>query len=233
MGKARFADVWLVRAGCTQWDQEGRIVGATDLPTCQAGIDSARVCAKTLANHAVSTVVSAECEAAQTTARMISEATEARIKVLPDLGEIGLGLWEGLLECDIEGRCPTAYRQWKTDPSSVNPPEGEAFGDAMARVAGTLEHAISKYVKPGQGLAIVVGPTVFALIKCWLEQRPAADLWALAEGDSAVERLCVDCVTMKSLSTGAATGEPAAGRKGEKGRTASPRPASAMANSRR
>ncbi len=142
----------------------------------------------------------AECEAAQTTARMIAEATEARIKVVDELREIGLGLWEGTLRCDIEDRCPTAYRQWKADPSSVIPPDGEAFEEALARVSEALSHAIPKHVKAGQGLAIVVGPTIHALIKCWLEKRPAADLWQLVEDGVAVERLCVDCVTMEAIS---------------------------------
>lgn len=201
MGKAKFADVWLVRAGCTQWDQEGRIVGATDLPTCQAGLEAAREAARTLSRHTVSSILCAESEAAQTTARLISEATEARIRPLDNLGEIGLGLWEGTLACDIEGRCPTAYRQWKQDPSSVMPPEGEAFGDAMQRVSESLGNAIQKYLKAGQGLVIVVGPTVFGLVKCWLERRPATDLWELIEESPSLQRVAVNCVTMTAIST--------------------------------
>ncbi len=201
MGKAKFADVWLVRAGCTQWDQEGRIVGATDLPTCQAGLEAARKAAAVLSNETISSVLSAGSEAAQTTAAMISDATEARVRVLDNLGELGLGLWEGTLACDIEGRCPTAYRQWKADPSSVIPPEGEVFEDALARVSESLTSAIHKYLKAGQGLVIVVGPTVFGLVKCWLQKRPATDLWELIEDNRSFDRLSLNCSTMVATST--------------------------------
>lgn len=214
MGKAKFADVWLVRAGCTQWDQEGRIVGATDLPTCQAGLEAARCAARTLSQHSISSILCAESESVRTTAELISEATEARVRHLDNLGEIGLGLWEGTLACDIEGRCPTAYRQWKTDPSSVVPPEGEAFEDAMARVSASVEAAIQKYLKTGQGLVIVVGPTVFGLIKCWLERRPATDLWDLIEQSGTLERLAVNCGTMTAVQTERAVIHADAAREG-------------------
>lgn len=199
MGKAKYADVWLVRAGCTQWDQEGRIVGAADLPTCQAGLEAARSAARTLSEEALSAVLCADTEAAQTTGRLIAEACETRLRALNDLGEMGLGLWEGTLACDIEGRCPTIYRQWKNDPSSVIPPEGEAFEDALNRVRDSLGSAIAKYAKAGQGVAIVVGPTVFGIINCWLRKQPPSDLWKIVDQTQSLQRLAVDLGTMTAV----------------------------------
>lgn len=207
MGKARFVDVWLVRAGCTQWDQEGRIVGATDLPSCQAGLESARQAATTLSHHSIAAVVTGPSEACRTTSTLIAEATQAKVRELEALGEIGLGLWEGTLACDIEDRCPTAYRQWKSDPSSVIPPEGEAYEDAVERVAGAAQAAIKKYHRAGQGLAIVVGPTIFGLLKCWFEKRPPSDLWQLVENDPSLQRLTVNSDTMATVAAATASRE--------------------------
>lgn len=216
MGKAKYADVWLVRAGCTQWDQEGRMVGAADLPTCQEGLEAARTAARTLSEESLSAVLCADPESAQTTGRLIAEAAETRLRVVDDLGELCIGLWEGTLVCDIEDRCPTIYRQWKHDPSSVIPPQGEAFEDALNRVRDSLGPAIAKHAKPGQGIAIVVGPTVFGIINCWLQRRPASDLWKIVDETTSLQRLAVDLGTMTAIQATANTPE-VAGKNGSAG----------------
>lgn len=201
MGKAKFADIWLVRAGCTQWDQDGRIVGATDLPPCEAGVEHARSAATEFTGKPICAILTAPSECARATADLIARAAgRPKVKPTDTLAEIALGLWEGTLAADIEDRCPTVYRQWKSDPSSVIPPEGEAFDDAMSRVREAVDDAVDRYIKNGQGLAIVVGPTVFGMLICWLENHPPSDLWHLLDVSPSVIRMTVDRATMKAVS---------------------------------
>jgi phosphoserine phosphatase len=201
MGKAKHVDVWLVRAGCTPWEEEGRVVGATDLPSCAAGIRSAHEAAAALAHEPISAVISAPCESARTTAGMIAEAVDAKSRSIDGLEEINLGLWEGNLACDLEGRCPRSFKQWKQDPASVTPPEGEAYDEASARIIEAFERAIQKHVKSGHGLVFVLGPSVLGIVKCRLLGRPASEMWGLVEEEAAhVQRICVDLVTMSSMN---------------------------------
>lgn len=171
---------------------------------------AARDAARLLAGKPICAILTASSECARSTAYLIAQGTRSpKVRPTETLGELALGLWEGTLASDIEDRCPTVYRQWRTDPSSVIPPEGESYQEALARVREAITDAVDRHLKNGQGLAIVVGPTVFGMLICWLENRPPSDLWELLDESPPVIRMTVDRATMKAVSR-AHPPEPAA-----------------------
>lgn len=134
MAKSNLFKLLVLRAGGSAWDREKRIVGATDLPMDKAGQDEIAHEVEALNGLRLSVVFCAPDEASRATAEMLAEATGAKVKTLAGLREIGMGLWEGVLGSELETRCPSSYRQWLEDPTSVRSPEGEAYADAEDRI---------------------------------------------------------------------------------------------------
>ncbi len=209
MGKATQAAVWLVRTGATAWEREGRVVGAADLPLCPCGQQAAAQRARQLRGQVVELVICGPDEASRQTAEEIAKAVDAKIKVIDDLAEVGLGLWEGVREKDLEGRCPTAYRRWKEDPAGICAPEGESIDEAKDRMMGAFRRLIPRYARTTSTLVVVLRPVALGLARCFLSGRPTSDLWELGTQGAGVERLTVDCVTLRE-KLGLMPADPAA-----------------------
>jgi len=182
MAKSNLIRLLVLRAGGSSWDREKRIVGATDLPMDEAGRAEIahEVGALRVLGERLSTVLSAPDEASRATAELLAEATGAKVKTLPALQDIGMGLWEGVLGSELDARCPSSYRQWLEDPTSVRPPQGEAYPEAEDRILGALARAIEKLRAPEPGVGVVARPLAAGVIRGWLDDSPHAELWEAA-----------------------------------------------------
>ncbi len=136
-------------------------------------------------------------EASQATAKIVVEACGSKVKVLEGLRETGFGLWEGVLESQIEDRCTTTFRTWKEDPAAVIIPGGEPLADAQERLIEVFRKLVPKHAdKPGT-LAVVLRPVTYGLVRGWIQDRPTSELWTLATEGLGVERLNVDCSRLR------------------------------------
>lgn len=180
--------VMVLRAGPSAWETDGRIVGASDLPMTDEGREAIAREIDEMPDDGLSLILAASDEASQQTAKLLRNGSGVKVKTAEGLGEIGLGLWEGVLGADLEERFPTIYKQWLEDPSSVQAPEGEAFADAQDRVLSELARALEKAKGEVPSIGVVVRPLAAGIIRCFLEHRPASELWALSrEGVSRSE----------------------------------------------
>lgn len=195
--------VLLVRCGGTEWDEAGRLAGATDLPLSPAGRDAVQEQLEQLGEVRLSTVLCGPTEACEATARMLAERTGAKVRVVKGLGEVHLGLWEGLREADLCERYPRAYRQWMTDPGSVVPPEGEPLEAAQRRIVGALARALEK--SRNSAVAVVLGPMALALLRRCLVGRGTRDLWAYGDSQPPLEWVTLSSDALKELESGAET----------------------------
>jgi len=197
MARATHAAVWLVRAGPTSWEEEGRLCGSTDLPLSQHGLRQAHERAGALRGQAIPVVLCGPDEASRMTAGIVAEACGSKVKACDGLAEMGLGLWEGVLESQIEDRCATTFRTWKEDPAAVIIPGGEPLADAQERMFEVFRKLVPKHAgKPGT-LAVVLRPTAFGLARCWVKDAPTSEVWGLATEGIGVERLNVDCSRLR------------------------------------
>ena len=178
----------LLRAGETSWDQEHRIVGATDLPMTELGTDSVAkaVHEGTFENPFALVLVSDE-EAATVAAKMLPRGGETKIKKVPELANVGLGLWEGVLERDLEERNPSNYNQWRDHPERITPPEGESLLDAQSRLIRSMRKQIVKCKGSRPNIAIVLRPLAWALVRSWLRNEPLSSFWNQLQAPVSVE----------------------------------------------
>ncbi len=177
----------LVRTGETEWERDGRIAGHTDVPLSEGGRRAVADIARQFQGERIGTVYCGPDEASVATADEIAAATGARVKSVPCLAEIDLGLWEGIRCKELEEKCPRAYRQWMDDPSVVQVPEGESVEEAQERILNGLAKVLDK-AKTDQGaIAVVLRPVAMGLVGCALNGVPTKDLWSMMKGGLAVQ----------------------------------------------
>lgn len=197
MARSTHAAVWLVRAGPTVWDEEGRLCGSTDLPLSERGLNEAHARSRVLRGQVLSMVLCGPGEASLTTAKVVANVSGCKVKVADGLREMAFGLWEGVLESQIEDRCTTTFRTWKEDPAKVSIPGGEPMAEARERMLEVFRKLVPKHAdKPGT-LAVVLRPVCFGLARCWIQDVPTSQLWTLAAQGNGVERLSVDCSRLR------------------------------------
>ncbi len=207
MTKAGNLTLTLVRSGATEWDDAGRLQGSTDLPMSESGREALVASLDTSLNgqaKALTLILHAPDEASRQTAQAIVERGGARRREVEDLQDMDLGLWAGLRESELIERHPTLLRAWREDPGSLTPPDGENLVDAEERIITALSRAVSK---AGKGpVAIVLRPLAFAIVRCWLQERPLAELWRVTEDAPTIETLEVDRSRLDSVRTGVRAG---------------------------
>lgn len=171
----------LIPSGQTDWREQKRLTGDADLPLNKLGHRQAVADAEAISSLAPKVVRSGSDQAAKQTATLIADHLGVKQKALKELREMDLGHWEGLALEDFRERFPKVYKQWRTDPTSIEPPEGET----VHAVAERLEKAIQKIVKehPAETIVIVLGHIAYAILRCRLQDHSFDNYWDYEEGD--------------------------------------------------
>ncbi|MCC7389405.1 MAG: histidine phosphatase family protein [Phycisphaerales bacterium] len=203
MAKSTHIKLLLVRAGASVWDDAGRLSGSADLPLSEAGRQAVASFAAGIEPGSVCQVWSGPEEAAEGTAKAVGEAADARVKVVPGLHELGVGLWEGLDEATAEDRGGRAYRQWREDPTAVVPPGGEALSEAAERVSDEVRALLAKCRGDETcGVCLVLRPMVFGIVRCWLTGEGYGALWSWVGGEEMGAWLLVDRESVRGGTRG-------------------------------
>ncbi len=176
----------LIRRGRTTWEAEGRLHGATDLPLSQAGREEvAEEVAQRFQWDALPMIFHPPDEASSETARIVADHCGSRTRAAPELVDMDLGLLEGLTTQAFADRFPKRYKRWLEDPLSLSPPEGEPASEAWARILSACGRLLRRF--RGDQVGIVLPSMGLGFLRCWLAERPAADLWSVLENRPAVE----------------------------------------------
>jgi broad specificity phosphatase PhoE len=162
--------VVLIRAGCTDYDEQHRLMGMLDMPVNERGVEQIREISRQLHSKGIrlQAILTSPDDPACGTAHGIAETQPgAKVKELDELRNVNQGLWQGLPESDIRRRFPRLFRTGKEDATAICPPEGETLSDACQR----LERALSKAIRKYDVLAIVAPEPLATVIRCTLQHR--------------------------------------------------------------
>lgn len=171
----------LIASAQTDWRVQGRLAGDTDLPLNQAGHQQAIIDGGALATLKPTICRCGPEQATKQTATIIAHEIGIRFRAVKDLREMDLGHWEGLTLDEFRDRFPKVHRQWRAEPTTVEPPEGESIPTAASRLAEGLRKIVKRH--PDDILAIVVGPFAQAILRCRLEDGDYEHFWDHVDGD--------------------------------------------------
>ncbi len=141
--------IYVVRHGETEWNALNKVLGRTDVPLNERGLEQAKKVAEYLQKMALSgtvfvRILASPLKRTHETAHIISETIGVPVTAEKALIEMNFGIWEG------EDRRSAAYQAAKRDFFSRYP-GGESFLDVAARVYPLL-HALAK--EPGNTVLV-------------------------------------------------------------------------------
>ena len=207
MAKPNDLRVLLIRSGPNEWDEAGRLVGGSDLPLSPRGRAQIEAEAAVQAGSSLTVILSGPDEGSIASAKAMAEGTGARTRVIPELADISLGLWEGLLNSELAEKCPKTHRLWMEDPGSVVVPEGESVEEAKGRILAALGRALDRYRGSDGAVGVVLRPFALALVRSHLVGGQTKDLWQLIALGPASQWLSIQprLLMQRGESTRAAT----------------------------
>ncbi|MCA9239005.1 MAG: histidine phosphatase family protein [Planctomycetales bacterium] len=174
--------ILLVRPGATEYDKQGRIQGTLDIPLCEDGRHQVAAICPDLQAAEPAAIYTSPCESCEQTAELISEPLDLRPKTVEKLKNLDHGLWQGMLIEDVKTKQPKVYRQWREQPETVCPPQGETVLAAKARVADVLRKVLKKH-KSHKAVVIVAPEPLLSVVRHVLLLNELSDLWKpAAEG---------------------------------------------------
>ena len=135
--------IYLIRHGETRWNREERVQGATDVPLNENGVRQARCLEKALSGITLDAVYSSPLKRAFDTAHLLAGDRHLPVQVLPELTEVGFGLWEGKTIPEIIAMDPEKFDRWKAKPTEELPEGGESHESIHERVQRAVDRIAS------------------------------------------------------------------------------------------
>lgn len=152
----------LVRHGETDANASGIFQGQADIPLNDTGRAQAQAAAQRLATFSPDRIVASDLSRAQTTARIIADASGAPVFTDPLLREINIGTWEGKTPAQVAIEFPWYPEALRSGEDFRRSPAGETAQEAGARIKTSLERIAAEYagetvIVVGHGLALRAG----------------------------------------------------------------------------
>jgi probable phosphoglycerate mutase len=170
--------IYLMRHGDSRPDAVRRFVGRSDHPLNETGRSQAEHWQQKLARIHFSHIYCSDLKRSVETALIIGRCSQPPMTILPNLGEIDLGRWDGLPVSEVRRLYPREYEQRGADLAGYRPPGGESFSDLSARVLPVFEEVVGQSC---ENLLIVGHAGVNRVILCHLLGMPVANLFRLEQ----------------------------------------------------
>lgn len=167
--------ILLVRAGSTEFDDQGRIKGTLDIPLSEAGQGQVSQLVGDLHQTEIDHVFASPCRSAQQTAEALATDHRLKVRTIEELQNIDHGLWHGKLIDEVRLSQPKVFRQLQDHPETVCPPQGESVGAALDRVRSIVARLIRKH--RNKTIAVVVPEPLASLVRSTLSRCALGDLW--------------------------------------------------------
>jgi len=171
--------IYYIRHGETEWNAEGRLQGAQDIPLNDLGRKQAAHAGGILANlfsrdgqsEAAIAFVASPLGRARSTMEVVRGALglpPADYSVDDRLREIGYGHWEGSTLNEMQASDPDVFARRQADKWMVSPPGGESYASVQLRMRDWYDSLLADTV------AVAHGGTARALMVALDIETPAS-----------------------------------------------------------
>jgi 2,3-bisphosphoglycerate-dependent phosphoglycerate mutase len=137
----------LVRHGLTEWNEDGRFQGQTDIPLNPTGQKQAQALGKRLALEPMDVIFTSDLGRAVETAKAIYAYHTCPVVIDPRLREIKFGAWEGQTYAEIERHDAERLHAWETRNPQASGPGGETLDELGGRVQSFLDDLARTYLE--------------------------------------------------------------------------------------
>ena len=182
--------IYLIRHTETEWNEQFRYIGRTDLHLSELGRQHAGMIAKWFADVRLDAIYASPMVRALETAATLAADRDMVIEKVQGLREIDFGAWEGLTHGEILERDPDNFNRWLADPETQPIPEGELWSSFDARVRQAFAGVTAKHA--GEAIAIVSHGGPIKVIVGQVLGIPAANYWQVYLDKGSVSALIMD-----------------------------------------
>ena len=168
---------FFIRHGRTEWNDQLRYQGATDIPLSADGLGQARCAGIRLSKIKADAILTSPLIRARQTAEAIASFHPAlQPLVIPELTEVNFGAWEGLTVPQIIDRYgQELFDRWRSDPLYTDAPGGEAMTGLWMRCADAWKKLLG--VKGDKIIVIGHGAMLRALFPKILGMERTGAFW--------------------------------------------------------
>jgi alpha-ribazole phosphatase len=188
-------NLYLVRHAETQWNEEAKYIGSTDLNLSEKGQYHAKLLARWFKERNLDFLISSAMKRARQTAKLLAQDHQLKMEVDERLNEVDFGLWEGLTHSQIQNLHPEILNKWIEDPSRQPIPQGESWPAFCKRVSSFFKQIFDRYASPSSNSVTGVIVTHGGVIKVAIGNLlsiPAARYWQICQDKGAINLICYE-----------------------------------------
>jgi broad specificity phosphatase PhoE len=171
----------LVRHGATEWNQQRRVQGLSNLGLNETGRKQAEALAQSLKNERVYAIYTSPLRRAQETARAISRFHHAEVMTLDGLKELDVGEVDGMTYEEMRVHHGEFFTKWMADFTAVRLPGGGTVPELRDQCCAAVKDILEKQQpaareKCGDEDKVVIAVTHFFPIMCIICDTLGLDL---------------------------------------------------------
>jgi len=172
--------LYLIRHGAIAADSaHHRFIGRLDIPLAPLGREQMQRLAAQPRLQSIGQVLSSPLGRCRESADILTAAIGCGpARIVADLAEIDLGLWEGLSKSEVETRFPGQFAARGKDLAGFRPEGGESFADLQQRCWPVLEQAADCTI---EHVALVTHAGVIRVLLCRILGMPLARMFSLQQ----------------------------------------------------
>lgn len=178
-------NIYLVRHGETDWNNQGIYQGWSDIPLNANGLRQAKECAHALESVVFDRIITSDLVRARVTAETILGEREIPFIVDDRLREINFGEWEGLTYDEIDAQWEDVIHQMYATPHLVKVPGGDDLETVQARAWAAVKDGLEGLSSGSNLLIVCHGGTIRTLL-CKLVGIPVEFIWRFRQGNTAI-----------------------------------------------
>jgi broad specificity phosphatase PhoE len=179
--------VYLIRHGTTEWNQEEIFRGRADCPLNDTGRAEARAVAAYLKGVEIEKIYTSPLSRAAETAETIAATRGLRIVPDPAFIDLDFGEWQGRPLKEVREKYAELYRTWRVRPQEVTFPGGENLGRVRAR---SWEGLLRVVRETQDKTALIVSHRVITkVLLCAALGLDDSHFWQIRQDTTAINRL--------------------------------------------
>ena len=185
--------IFLIRHGETEWNALGRLQGTSNVQLSAVGIHQAKLLAAHAPFHAADAIYSSDLIRARSTAEILAQRFNLKVRVMLELREANFGDREGHSVKELAEDLNSGFETFFTAPEICQPPHGENSFDCQNRIVGAIKKIVAENKSSEDKRIIVVSHgAAIRLFLCWVLGMPIRKMWALSQFNMALNVLRVD-----------------------------------------
>ena len=183
-------ELYIIRHGETDWNNEKRLQGRSNINLNEYGIELARITSEALKDISFDRIYSSPLNRAYETARIIRGSRNVPIIKDDRLMEISFGEYEGLY---VDKLPPEFLNFFEAPDKYVPAPGGENYEELVKRAGDFIEDVVVPASKEIERMLVVAHGALNKALMLNLNHKPISEIW-----DGIFQRNC--CVNIYEIN---------------------------------